>query len=173
MILPRMFIVLVVKSCPAPKEACIQGNVNSQDKIATGNYDLCMECNPECTQCIDSICPDPQHVCSTCCDCKYADIDQFNIKIKQFKSWYSSTLSIMPFNTRSLTKNISKLTDILQLLDSPLDIMMISETKLNNDKSADLHGVTGSIDGYTISPTFTSMFSGATGIYILSEIECI
>ena len=150
------------------KETRLPAETNFQDGKAT--CDLCMECNPECTQCTDSACPDPQNVCSICCDCKYVEIDQFKGKIEQFNSWYSSTLSIMHFNTRSLTKNLTKIIDILQLLDSPLDIMLISETKLN-DKSADIQSVR--IDGYTFYPTFTSMAFGGTGIYILSDIDCI
>ena len=48
--------------------------------------------------------------------------------------------------------------------------MLISETKLN-DKSADLQRVY--VDGYTFYPTFTSMSFGGTGIYILSDYNCI
>ena len=37
-----------------------------------------MECNPECTACTNTACPDLQRVCETCCNCQYYDSDEFN-----------------------------------------------------------------------------------------------
>ena len=62
---------------------------------------LCMECNPECTACINTACPDLQRVCETCCNCNYYDSDEFNENALNFAKWYKNVLSVVHFNMRS------------------------------------------------------------------------
>ena len=135
---------------------------------------LCMECNLECTGCLNNACIDTQRICETC-DCKYADIEQFNNNSTNFKIWYKNTLSIMHVNTRSLSLKLSKITDILQSLDSPLDMLLISETKLIEGSGPDwkeeaIRKV--NIPGYVFYPTFTNMAFGGTGIYMAEGLNC-
>ena len=115
------------------------------------------------------------HICDTCCNCKYADIDQYNKNNANFRIWYKSSLSIMHVNARSLTKNLSKITDILQSLDSPLDMFLISETKLieGSDSGWNEEAIRKvNIPGYKFYPTFTNMLFGGTGIYIAEGLNC-
>ena len=141
-------------------------NINS-DNGSTCN--LCMECSPECTGCLDNACIDPQRVCNTCCDCKYVDVDQFNKNRANFQIWFKNSLSIIHFNTRSLVKNKHKIEDILHSLDSSIDLILITETKLKDDPKVndDIK-----LDGYKFYPTFTNTEYGGTGIYIAYGLDC-
>ena len=146
------------------------------DKIP--NFDtcnLCMECNLECTKCLNNSCADPQRICDTCCDCKYADIDQFNKNYANFNTWYKNSISFMHFNIRSLDKNKYKITSLLQTLDSSPDIMMISETKLQKETDKTGHKkqvLIVKIKGYTFYPTFTDLSFGGTGVYVADGLDC-
>ena len=145
------------------------------DDPQNSTCNLCMECNLECTGCSNNTCIDTQRICDTCCNCKYADIDQYNKNNANFRIWYKSSLSIMHVNARSLTKNLSKITDILHSLDSPLDMFLISETKLieGSDSGWNEEAIRKvNIPGYKFYPTFTNMLFGGTGIYIAEGLNC-
>ena len=72
-------------------------------------------------------------------------------------------------NTRSLVLHLSSINDILQRLKSPLDIFLISETKLQ--KGADLSSAW--ILGYQFIPTYSVLSFGGTGIYIIEGLDHI
>ena len=61
---------------------------NTRGNTDLFNCNLCMECNPQCTGCLDNACRDPQKVCSICCNCNYVELDQFNQKCSNFKNGY-------------------------------------------------------------------------------------
>ena len=128
-----------------------------------------MECNPECTACDSTTCPDPHRICDICCNCKYSDTYEFNDKRSKFGTWYKNYLSVMHFNTRSLSKKNSELTYLLQCLDISLDIILISETKLN--EGSDLSSI--QLSGYQFFAKHSSLAWGGTGLYIANELDCL
>ena len=67
----------------------------------------------------------------------------------------------MHCNTRSLGENISLLHDILVTVKSLPDIIAISETKLNEKTSVNLH-----IPGYFSVHTDSKTHAGGVGLYI-------
>ena len=62
--------------------------------------------------------------------CNYHCSDSFNDLIKNKQS----DLSIIHFNSRSLTKNMDQITDYLKTLNNTFDILAFSETWLNKNK---------------------------------------
>ena len=129
--------------------------------------DLCMECNPQCTGCLENTCSDPHRVCSICCNCNYVELDKFNQKCSNFKNWYKEHLSIMHVNSRSLALHLSSIKDILLRLKTPLDIFLLSETKIQN--GAKLSPV--QIPGYKFIPTYSTLSFGGTGIYVIHGLD--
>ena len=65
-----------------------------------------------------------------------------------------------------LEKNLTKITDLLHSLDNPIDLICISETKLN-DKS-NLNKI--KIDGYRFKFTHSQLAFGGAGIYLSDHI---
>ena len=74
--------------------------------------------------------------------------------------------SIMHCNTRSLGKNLFLLQDILISVKSLPDIIAISETKLNDNTSANLH-----IPGYLFIRTDSKSQAGGVGLYISDQLD--
>ena len=74
--------------------------------------------------------------------------------------------SIMHCNTRSLGKNLFLLHDILISVKSLPDIIAISETKLNDTTSANLH-----IPGYLFIRTDSKSQAGGVGLYISDQLD--
>ena len=140
--------------------------VKGNTLVCEKSCNLCMECNPECTVCITA-CPDLQHVCETCCNCQYYDSGLFNESALNFGKWYKKFLFVVHFNMRSLSLNLSELTDFLKCLDTSPDVMLISETKLQ--KGADLNKV--KIEGYGFYKTYSELSFGGSGIYIADGIS--
>jgi len=61
--------------------------------------------------------------------CKLCSYDQLNSMLQNF-----SGLCLPHCNTRSLVKNLPKLTDMLELFPKLPDVICISETKLKENK---------------------------------------
>ena len=87
--------------------------------------------------------------------------------------WYSNknykqkhTLNIIHFNTRSLTKNKSKIEELLQMLKTQPDVIAISESKLseNNAIRADLRN-------YNFVHCDSLSNAGGVGLYISSSLS--
>ena len=66
-------------------------------------------------------------------------------------------------------KYLPSIHDILQSLNSPLDIFLISETKLQEEPDPDLSPV--QIPGYKFIPTYSTLSFGGTGIYLLLGLD--
>ena len=67
---------------------------------------LCLECNPECSTCLNNACVDPSRVCETCLICDYiVDTNELNQINDEFSSKFRSSLSAIHFNARSLQKH--------------------------------------------------------------------
>ena len=95
---------------------------------------------------------------------KYLTINQTG------NNFYDATnqngFSIMHCNTRSLGKNLFLLHDILISVKSLPDIIAISETKLNDYTSANLH-----IPGYLFIRTDSKSQAGGVGLYISDQLD--
>ena len=144
---------------------------------------FCLECNPECLNCENSVCPDMLRLCPSCSICDYLSIDKLNEKITDFSSSFGqkNCISLLSINTRSLTKYLDSVTDLLHNLKYPIDILCISETKLNdqienkslNDKS-DFSRV--QIDGYKFISTNSKLLlllSFKLVLSLVSDIQSI
>ena len=141
--------------------------VRKKHHVGDVSCNLCMECNPECTACLSTACPDLQRVCETCCNCQYYDSDLFNECALNFGKWYKNVLSVVHLNMRSLSLNLSKLTEFLACLNTTPDIILISETKLQ--KGANLNKI--EIPGYKFVKTYTKLAFGGSGIYIAEGVS--
>ena len=137
---------------------------------------FCLECNPECLNCENSVCPDMQRLCPSCSICDYLSIDKLNEKITDFSSSFGqkNCISLLSINTRSLTKYLDSVTDLLHNLKYPIDILCISETKLNtnlNDSNNDNLNSRVQIDGYKFISKHSKLLFGGAGIYISNHIK--
>ena len=98
-------------------------------------------------------------------------IESKYLTIKQTgNNFYDATnqngFSILHCNTRNLGKNLYLLHDILTSVKSLPDITAISETKLNNNTSANLY-----IPGYLFISTDSKSQAGGVGLYISDQLE--
>ena len=136
-------------------------NICSADKVSC---DLCLECNPECFSCPNSISIDPTRVCETCLICNYAlDTNDLNKLFVDFTSQFHSSISALHINSRSLQLHIEEYRS--QVLDNRhcnFDIIGISETKLND--ASELSEI--QIDGYSFEHTNSNLSFGGVGLYI-------
>ena len=74
-----------------------------------------------------------QRICQNCSNCNYLNIDDLNEKLFSFKVSFGleNCVSILHFNTVSLIDKMDTINDILCHMKHPIDVLCISETKLN------------------------------------------
>ena len=110
-----------------------------------------------------------QRICINCTNCDYLNVDDLNKSMNNFKASYGTAncISLLHANTVSLEKNLSKVTDLLHSLSNPIDLICISETKLN-DRS-NLAKI--KINGYTFKFTHSQIAFGGAGIYLSDNIK--
>ena len=96
-------------------------------------------------------------------DCEYVDLLKFNEELTSF----ATQISIVHFNTRSLEKNLHKIEELLNEVSKPLDIMCITETKLQKVTS-NLNNV--KLKNYEFTPEFSATNAGGVGIYVHESI---
>ena len=149
-------------------DAVIQANkkTSNQPMLNTNLCNLCIECKPDCTNCENTVCPDLQRLCENCHKCEYYSIDDVNA-INSNSTFGQHCLSLLHFNTRSLNKKLDSIINTLQCLNSQIDIIGISETKLNNNSN--LNNI--QIDGYKFVYTHANLAFGGTGIYVAENIK--
>ena len=140
--------------------------------------DLCLECNPECFSCVDSICPDPRRICETCLICKYLfDTTELNNLYLDFVSKFKNSLSALHFNTRSLPLHINSLKDVIAQTENKIDLIGISETRLIDDSETQLKDDSVlskiQIDGYYFVHTPTNSSCGGAGLYISKKLDFV
>ena len=87
--------------------------------------------------------------------------------------WYSNknykqkhTLNIIHFNTRSLTKNKSKIEESLQMLKTQPDVIVISESKLNVNNA-----IRADLRNYYFVHCDSLSNAGGVGLYISSSLS--
>ena len=144
-------------------------------KLNSAICSLCVECNASCDEC--QICPDMYKVCDGCSSkCKYLTIGEYNQNLT-VNSSPKDQLKILHFNIRSLTKHITKISNIIfNDFRVPLDIICFSETKLEDpeptgstdpdliDTTIDLEKV--QLPGYNFVHNPSKTNAGGTGIYV-------
>ena len=101
------------------------------------------------------------------------NIESKYYSIKQTGSLFHKTarqhgFSIMHCNIRSLSKNITKLEDILITSKESPDIIAISETKLKESNSSNIN-----IPGYLFLNTNSKTSAGGVGLYLAKELDFI
>ena len=96
-------------------------------------------------------------------DCNYHDIASIN----NHASNNYNDLLLMHFNTRSLQKNIDKLTHYILQLKKLSDIIAITETKLKKDELQTNIG----INGYNFIHSDSDSQAGGVGLYIKNSIS--
>ena len=140
----------------------------SSQTESNSSCNLCLECNPDCSNCENMLCPDDQRICSNCTNCQYMNVDDLNKNILQFRSSHGSknSISFLHANIVSLEKNLSKITDLLLNLNHPIDLICISETKLKD--SSNLNKI--QIDGYKFKFTHSPLAFGGAGIYLSDHL---
>ena len=89
---------------------------------------------------------------------KYYDFQKFNGQLTSTSS--KSSLSMLHFNLRSLPKNFDTLHELLCSLNNKPDIIGISETKLNDNSTANTDLI-----GYKFFHTNSKTAAGGTAIY--------
>lgn len=131
----------------------------------------CIECNPNCSSCEISACPNMQRICQNCSNCNYLNIDELNEKLFSFKVSFGleNCVSILHFNTVSLIDKMDTINDILCHMKHPIDVLCISETKLN--QKSDLKKV--KIAGYKFKYTHSQTSFGGAGVYISERLNFI
>lgn len=140
------------------------------------NCTLCTECNTECTEC--DVCKNLHKMCTVCNNCMYHDYESL---CETFAKKPEGGLTMMHFNTRSLTKNFSSFYDIISNLPSDPDIICISETKLNDYISGSDDFLEDSAPNYTSEieieiPDYTFICNnsktsaGGSGIYVNNSL---
>ena len=108
---------------------------------------------------------DPDLMLTTPCS-EYYSVHSFN---KMLVNSNAKSFSILHCNIRSLSKNLNLLEELLCSLDSKLDILGITETKLG-EKSISNVNIKGYNVFHTDSPTNAA---GAAALYITSNLKAI
>ena len=91
-----------------------------------------------------------------------------SIEFKQTK-FNKNHLSMAHINIASLQLHIEELKSLLVILDKPLDIIAITETRLHSQENPPIDI---SIPGYNFYHTETHTQNGGAGVYIKSTMEC-
>uniref|UniRef100_A0A669C5X4 Reverse transcriptase domain-containing protein n=1 Tax=Oreochromis niloticus TaxID=8128 RepID=A0A669C5X4_ORENI len=94
--------------------------------------------------------------------CEYYTDDQFNMNIKM-----ANALSVIHFNSRSLYKNFSKITECLSKLKK-FNIIAISETWLDNEKVSEM-----GLEGYELfTMNRVNKKGGGVALYVDKVLKC-
>ena len=141
---------------------------------------LCLECNPECTACLDNICEDPRRICNACLSCNYIlDKNDLSSVFHEFSSTFQNLVSAIHFNARSLSKNLSAITSLIGDCNINFDLIGITETKLHVDNPQNVSSTysetentsTLSIPGFEFEHTPTNLAFGGAALYISHKFE--
>jgi len=98
--------------------------------------------------------------------CNYYCSDTFNARAKHLNN---SNLSLIHFNSRSLTKNLDSITDYLITLNHKFPLIAFSESWLNDNNT--LTPLT-KIDGYTIAHyNRNDKRGGGVALYIANDLN--
>ena len=92
----------------------------------------------------------------------YYSVDDMN---KLLNNAGPKALSLIHCNIRSLTKNLTLLSDLISVLSSKPDIIGISETKLNKNSVDNID-----LLGYNLYQTDSNTNAGGVGIYVSKDL---
>ena len=149
------------------------------ESVISKPCNLCLECNPECTSCLNNSCIDQRRVCETCLTCNYVlDKIELNKIDENFKSKFgNSSLKVIHFNARSLQKHYESICKLLSDSNINFDIIGVSETKFTDEENSDLNTELDlskiQIDGYLFEHTPTNFAFGGAGLYISKKIDFV
>ena len=141
---------------------------------------LCLECNPECTICCDSICADARRICNTCLICSYIlDKKDFHTVFQEYTSNFQNLVSAIHFNARSLAKNLKSITSLIDDSKINFDLIGITETKLRIENDTNNFTTNPETDllsslkipGFEFQHTPTNSAFGGAGLYISCKYE--
>ena len=164
-------------------DASLNQRVRIQDEDLPCN--LCLECNPECSSCLNNACNDPRRICETCLICNYViDNTELNKIGNDFSSKFQSSLTAIHFNARSLQKHYKAICDLLAESSTKFDIIGISETKFIDedestndscisDSNVDLDVSKIQIEGYQFEHTPTNFAFGGAGLYVSKKLDFV
>ena len=145
----------------------ISTNIAQKQKNAP-NCQLCIKCNTDCDVCVK--CPNLHRTCLNCTKCSLLDMESFSALVN---SKNQGEVVLTHINARSLTKNIEKIREILETLDTLPDIICISETKLNDDSCKKVNDKISlediQLEEYNFLHNNSKTYFGGTGIYILKK----
>ena len=98
--------------------------------------------------------------------CEYYIEDQFKEMLRKKSRTANSKLSVLHLNIRSINKNFSELTDLLQTVDYQFHVIGLSETWLNDYS----HSV--SVEGYDFVHSHRkNRRGGGVGLYLASSFD--
>ena len=98
--------------------------------------------------------------------CEYYIEDQFKEMLRKKSRTANSKLSVLHLNIRSINKNFSELTDLLQTVDYQFHVIGLSETWLNDYS----HSV--SVEGYDFVHSHRkNRQGGGVGLYLASSFD--
>ena len=107
---------------------------------------------------------DPDLMLNTPCS-EYYSVRSFN---KMLVNSDAKSFSILHCNIRSLSKNLNLLEELLCSLDSKLDILGITETKLGEKSISNVN-----IKGYNFFHTDSPTNAGGAALYIANNLKAV
>ena len=134
----------------------------------TQNYcNLCIDCNTECTNCMDRFCPDQQRICEMCLSCEYTQVKELCTTYENYTISHKDSLSFLHFNIRSHVLHFDSLESTIKRFNPEIDIIGLCETRLPkgfNAKKIEIEGY------HEFVATHSSLACGGTGFYISKNI---
>ena len=98
----------------------------------------------------------------------YCDINELNDKLKESKSIFKKTFSLMHLNISSLQYHLDELSDLIDKSEAKFSIIGITECSLNKDIEP-LNNI--NLHNYNIQHTPTESKKGGSLMYISADLQ--